>query len=398
MIRLRFVWQGLLRRWGSAALSISVGALALSALMLIMWAQSAVPEAVKARIAETDMVVGPKSSGLDLALCCALHLTPAAGLLDPAEVDARLNEADIAHFIKTQVPIAMGDNFKGRRILWTTPDIIPFYNAELSEGRKWSGALEVVAGAEAARALNLNVGDHLQSSHGLTEDGDHHESTYVVTGILKPTGGILDHLLLADVSSIAAVHNDGHGHDHAHAPAPLRVNAVLVRFTSPIAQASVPTLISRSDTLTAASPRFELAKLMALIRPLIDLGTVLATLIGAVAALILMLTLVQGLNRRARELSLLRFLGMSRRDLAWLSFAEAIIITHIAFIAGLGLTVAGMVLTSQSLSAYGLNVTNGLPANLVLTLYGFMWVISGLAVIAPVTRLSLSRDDEGFRA
>lgn len=398
MIRLRFVWQGLLRRWGSAALSIGVGALALSALMLIMWAQSAVPEAVKARMGETDMVVGPKSSGLDLALCCALHLTPAAGLLDPAQVDKRLSEADVGHFIKAQVPIAMGDNYKGRRILWTTPDIIGFYNAELSVGQQWSGALEVVAGAEAARALNLNVGDRLQSSHGLSDDGDHHESRYVITGILKPTGGTLDHLLLADLSSIAAVHDTEHGHVHTHAPVPLRVNAVLVRFTSPVAQASVPTLISRSDTLTAASPRFELAKLMALVRPAIDLGTVLATLIGGVAALILMLTLVQGLNRRARELSLLRFLGMSRRDLALLSFAEAIIITHIAFIVGLGLTVMGMALTGHSLSAYGLSLTLGLSANHVLTLYGFMWVISGLAVIAPVTRLTLSRDDEGLRA
>lgn len=398
MIHLRFVWQGLLRRWGSAALTICVGALALSALMLILWAQSSVPEAVKARIAETDMVVGPKGSGLDLSLCCALHLSPAGGLVDPQPIEERLKADDIRPYIKAKVPVATGDSYQGRRIVWTTPDIIPFYDAHLAQGRAFKEPLELAAGSEAARALNLTVGQTLNSSHGLSEDGDAHEAVYVVTGILKPTGGGIDHLLLADVSSIAAVHDLDHDHLHNHAPATLRVNAVLVRFTSPIAQASVPTLISQSETLTAASPRLELAKLMSLVRPLIDLGTLIAALMGAVATLILILTLVQGLNRRARDLTLLRFLGMSRRDLAVLSFGEALIVTHMAFAVGLGLTVIGMTALSDSLSAYGLSVTQTLSTGMLLTLYSSLWIISLLATLAPVMRLWLTRDDEGFRA
>lgn len=398
---LRFVGQGLLRRWGSALLTVTVGALALSALMLILWAQSAVPEAVKARISETDMVIGPKGSGLDLSLCCALHLTAAGGLVDPEQVRARLSQEDVRPYIKAQVPIAMGDNYQGQRIVWTTPEIVPFYIARLSQGGLFKDKLQLVAGSQAAQMLKLKVGDRLASSHGFDEDGEAHEAQYSVTGILAPTGGVLDHLLLADLSSIAAVHDDAESHedhDPHHKAAALRVNAVLVRFTSPIAQASVPLLISQSDTLTAASPRLELAKLMALVRPLMTLITVIASGLGAVAVLILILTLIQGLNRRARDLSLLRFLGMSRLDLAVLSLVEAVIVAHLAFIASLILTLAGMAFTQAGLSGYGLSLDSPLPVSMVVGVYAGVWMLSLLAITVPVSRLILTHDDEGLRA
>ncbi|MBP2160309.1 MULTISPECIES: FtsX-like permease family protein [Asticcacaulis] len=398
MIRLRFVLQGLLRRWGSTCLTIGVGALSIAGLCLIFWAQSAIPEAVKTRISETDMVVGPKSSGLDLALCCALQMTPAQGLLELERVQARLAMDDVRPFVRMQVPVAMGDSYRGHRIVWTTPDIAPFYGARLTDGRTWRQPLEIVAGSEAARSLKLKPGVRLTSSHGLAADGDAHDAAYTVTGILAPTGGVLDHLLLADLASIARVHDHGGEHDHTETAPHSRVNAVLVRFTSEIAQASLPVLISDSETLSAASPRLELAKLMALARPLIDGATIVSAIFGALAVMILGLSLMQGLNRRARDFMLLRFLGMSRRDLALLSIGESLLITHLALLGGCILAVAGQSVLAGMLASHGLTVSGAVPFREALTLYSAAVVLSVLSALGPTLRMSIARDDEELRA
>lgn len=398
MIRLRYVLYGLLRRWGSAGLTIAVGAFSVAGLCLILWAQHAIPEAVKARMAETDMVVGPKSSGLDLALCCALQLTPAQGLVSLQTIEARLAEDDVRPFIRQYVPIALGDSYRGHRIVWTTPDIVQFYNARLRMGRVWQKPLEIVAGAQAARRLNLTIGKRFQSSHGLAENGDEHSAAYVVTGILEPTGGVLDHLLLADMGSIDEVHqaHDDSGHDHAETNAARRVNAVLVRFTSEIAQASVPVLIRESEVLGAASPRLELAKLMAIVRPLIEAATAVSMLAGAMSGIILTLSLVQGLNRRARDLMLLRFLGMSRRDLAFLVLLEALIVSHLAVLAGIVLTWTGQTILADRLASYGLSLSAGMPSSSLL--YGAAIALSLCSAFVPLSRIVFAKDDKEFRA
>lgn len=404
MIRLRYVLEGLKRRWGSVVLTIAVGTLGIAGLCLILWAQSAVPEAVKARIAETDMVVGPKSSGLDLALCCALHLTPARGLVSTETITQRLGAEDIRPYIAASVPVAMGDSYEGRRILWTTPDIVPFYQARVQQGRMWQKPLEIVAGAGVARELNLKTGQRVLSSHGLAEGGHaHEEAVYEVTGVLAPTGGVLDYLLLADLGSVALVHGDHDhehdAHDHAHDhEAPSRVNAMLVRFRSQVAQASVPLLINESETLSAASPRLELARLMSMVRPLIDLGTVLSLVMAAVAALILTLSLVQGLNRHARDFMLLRFLGMSRLDLALLSVTEALIVVHVAVFCAFGLALVAQSLVARGLAAYGLSLSPGLPWAMVLTVWAGAVVLALVGAVAPLIRLWLAKDDEELRA
>jgi putative ABC transport system permease protein len=406
MILARFVISGLIRRWGSALLTLLIGSLGLMGLILILWSQTALPEAVKSRISETDMVVGPKSSGLDLALCCALHLSPSTGLISAKSVIKRLKEPDLRPYIRATVPIALGDNYQGRRIVWTTPDIIPFYKASLQSGKVWSGPLEMVVGSEVAASLNLSLGQRLKSSHGLGEGGDEHEAEYLVTAILKPTGGVLDHLLLSDLSSIARVH-DHSGHDHGHedhdhekneSDTPDRVNAVLVRFSTPIAQAAVPLRLNEEETLSATSPRLELAKLMSLARPLIGFVTMLSIVLALIAAIVMTLTLVQSLNQRAKDMSLLRFLGATRRDLVFTVSFEALILGHLAFVAGFILALIGQGVIRNSLSGYGLDLSSGLNLSIVFYLYLAMLALAALSTCVPMLRLYLTRDDEGFKA
>lgn len=401
MMFARFVLAGLWRRWGSTALTLLIGACGLAGLILILWAQTALPEAVKARISETDMVVGPKASGLDLSLCCALHQTPAPGLVSLNSVEARLSEPDLKPYIRASVPIALGDSVEGIRIVWTRPDIVGFYHARLAKGRLWAQPMQMVAGAQAAKTLNLRLGQTLGSSHGLAGEGEAHAARYTVTGILAPTGGVIDHLLLSDLGSIARVHThgpDADDHDHAEATDGHHVNAVLVSFTSPVALAAAPALINQSDTLSAASPQLELARLLSLVRPVIYFAAGLFVAIGAFGALVLTLSLVQALNRRARDLTLLRFMGATSLDLSLICLAEALLIVHAALVLGVGLSLLGQSALTHVLTTYGLSPRPGLPVDQWPWLYVAALLTACLSALVPALRLALTREDEGFRA
>ena len=70
---------------------------------------------------------------------------------------------------------------------------------------------EAVLGSAVARATGLAVGDAFAGSHGLAEGGgEHADAPYRVTGILAPTGTVLDRLVLTAIASVWAVHDVHH--------------------------------------------------------------------------------------------------------------------------------------------------------------------------------------------
>ena len=73
----------------------------------------------------------------------------------------------------------------------------------LSTGRYWDQNFEVVVGS----SVNLNVGDEFMGVHGLLEDGSSHEEhKYNVVGILKPSGTVIDRLILTSLNSVLDIH------------------------------------------------------------------------------------------------------------------------------------------------------------------------------------------------
>ena len=162
-----------------------------------------------------DMVVGAKGSPLQLVLSSVLHIDNPTG-------NIKLKETRVLQkhpFVETTIPVSYGDNYKGYRILGTVPKYLDFYNAELAEGELYKKSFEVVVGSSAAQRLNLKIGDTFVGSHGLAE-GEvdvHDEHPYIVKGILKPTGSVIDKLLITNLESIWDAHDhEGHDHDEDH--------------------------------------------------------------------------------------------------------------------------------------------------------------------------------------
>ena len=78
----------------------------------------------------------------------------------------------------------------------------------------------MVLGSETARKHQLKLGDQIHSAHGLAENAHiHDEHPFTVVGILKPSGSVVDNLILCDLQSVwdvHGIHHEEHDHEHEH--------------------------------------------------------------------------------------------------------------------------------------------------------------------------------------
>ncbi|MFN2396314.1 MAG: ABC transporter permease [Bacteroidales bacterium] len=198
----------ILARPGSSLLSLLLFAIGISIISLILMTDKQMRSDVEKNLAGVDLVIGAKGSPVQLILSSVLHADYPTGNINLQQAEAIASNP----LVKQYIPVALGDNFRGFRIVGTTRDYADLYNAELAEGSWFKDVPEVVAGARVADLTGLQIGDEFSGVHGFQDVGHAHDGfLYKITGILKPTGTVLDNLILTPVESVWAVHND---HDH----------------------------------------------------------------------------------------------------------------------------------------------------------------------------------------
>lgn len=160
-----------------------------------------------------DLVVGAKGSPLQLILSGIYHVDYPTGNIDYNEAI----ELSKNPLIKQAIPLALGDNFNGFRIVGTNKAYPTIYNGQIQAGSLWQKDFEVTIGSKVASKTGLAIGQQFAGVHGLSaESDDVHESTpYTVTGIFKETGTVLDQLILTNIESVWKIH-DSHEHHHEH--------------------------------------------------------------------------------------------------------------------------------------------------------------------------------------
>jgi putative ABC transport system permease protein len=298
-----------------------------------------------------DLVVGAKGSPLQLVLAGVFHVDVPPGNIPLASVaELRANP-----MIAQAIPLALGDSFRGFRIVGTEPALVEHYGGRLAAGALWTRPMEAVLGSEVARASALDGGGSFAGAHGLAEGGgEHGDASYRVTGVLAPTGTVLDRMALTSVESVWAVHDAHHGAEEAederahegdgkgagaHAAEGMarEVTMVLVRYVGPLAAASLPRQINESTNLVAASPAYETARLLSIFGIGIDLLRAFAWLLIAASALMLFVALVQTLDERRYDLAILRTLGASRLQVAWVLIAESVALALAGAMTGLAI-------------------------------------------------------------
>jgi putative ABC transport system permease protein len=311
------------------ALNIALLGLGLGTVTLLLLVSGAIGDRMLSDARGIDLVVGAKGSPLQLVLSTVFQADIPTGNIPLAESDALLKNP----MIERGAPLALGDAVKGFRIVGTTPDYLDFYGAKIADGRIWQQPMEAVLGAAAARRLNLHVGDSFVGAHGVAGNGETHGAApYHVTGILAPTGSVIDRLVLTPVESVWQVHEH---HHRAEAGEAHEVTAVLLHAKTPLAVVSLPFQINSQTNYQAAAPAIEAARLFSTLG--FGLGTVraFAGVLIVSSGLGMLIALLTRMRERRRELAMLRLLGATPGQLFAMVVIEALLLAGLGAIAGL---------------------------------------------------------------
>ena len=360
MNTLSYAWRYVWARPMAAFLNVLLLSLGLGSMTFLLLVSHHVERAFDRDLAGIDAVVGAKGSPMQLILSGVLHLDVPPGNVPLAAVNALKKNPLVAQVI----PISLGDNLQGYRIVGSSPDYLTHYQATLAQGRVWDAPMQVVLGATVARTLGLQLGQQFAGSHGLGAGGHAHgDQAYAVVGVLAPQGGVVDRLIITDIASVWKVHEDAHGleeDDHQTLEDEREVTMALVRYTSPLAAVTFPRWVNTTTEMQAAAPALEVTRLLHMLGLGTDVLRAFAGLLLFTAGLSVFIALWSAVRERRGDLALLRMLGAPASRLAALLMAEALWLALLSALCGLALGQAfvlalGWVLGLQSqLMATGL--------------------------------------------
>jgi putative ABC transport system permease protein len=374
-------WKNLLHKPLNMALSLVLFGLGAGLISLLLNMNRQIEDSFNKNLAGIDLVIGAKGSPLQLILCSMYHVDNPTGNIPIEKSRAFLNPKH--PLIKLAVPLSLGDSYHGYRIAGTTYDILELYQAALAEGQLWAQDMEVTVGAAVANALHLQLGDTFRSSHGLVEGIEEHEHDFKVVGILKPTGAVIDQLILTTSGSIwlSHEHQAGVGSPQSSVRSPqlavgsgqeppanfdsltLRkyaeaqrmelmehtgkdITSILIRYRSRtnIQSLNMGRNINENTELQAANPPIEIARLQTNLGLGADALKWLAWVIVAVSGLSIFISLFSSLKERKYELALVRVMGGSRSTLFRLIILEGLVLAVLGYVIGIVMSHLGMAL------------------------------------------------------
>ncbi len=314
---------------------ITAGSIALaSGLLMCVWmVKTQSQTAFTQTTTGFDAVLGARGSKLQLVLNAIFHLEASPG--NVAYADYEMVKRHPA--VKAAIPLAVGDNLRGYRLVGTLPEL--FEKVEYAPGKKFAlqpggkifgpAAKEAVAGSFAAQRLGLKVGDTFHPFHGLAFDAkNEHADAYVVTAILESTNTPVDRVIWIPLRGLQTMS----GHDPKAAT---DVSAVLIQLRTPSAGFMLDMMYNKQgNRLTFAYPVGAIiAELFSKISWFDQVLALVAYLVALVAAGSVLASIYNSMSARQRDLAILRALGARRRTIFGAVVAEA------ACIGGLGAAV-----------------------------------------------------------
>ncbi|MCM8536052.1 MAG: ABC transporter permease [Lentisphaeraceae bacterium] len=310
-----------------------------------------------------DAVVGAKSSQLQLVLNSIYHLEQSPGNIS-WELYKSLKEN---RMVKNAIPMVVGDNYFGYRLVGTTTEIFTHKENGLpvSKGKIFDGSKnEAVVGAIVAEKTGLKIGDKIKAYHGLIfNPEDMHDNEFEIVGILENTNTPNDRVIWISIDSFYRM--DGHvlrgSGESFEAGAQVEipdehkeVSAVLVEFRSPLLAQRIAAQINRGDQASAAYPiatvMLDLFDKVGWVHKVLEL---VSWLIMVVAAATVLVSIYNTMNERRREFAIFRSLGAPRSRLVSIILSQAFILSLLGVLGGfifyfIILSVAGQIIRAQT--------------------------------------------------
>lgn len=381
---LKLTWANLIARPLPAVLTIATLAAAVSLISILLQFSAYTSERLARDLAGVDLVVGAKGSPLQLILSSLLHVDVPTGNIPLADAQNIMRD----QFTETAVPLALGDSFRGFRIVGTDSGFLDLYQATFADGDIWTRPQQVVIGSEVSRQLGMKIGQRFVGAHGLSySDADllqHEHAAYEVVGVLEPRASIIDRLIITSVDSVWHAHEEeepteaDHHEDHVDEAEEVdhhdeeislfnletmeaegkAITALLVTYSAPIAAVRMPRSINEQPGLLAASPALEITRLYNLSAGLMDAGKVLAVIMTIIGGLSIFVAVSNAAVHRTYDIALLRAMGARPSDVFTQQVYEGSIVALFSGLLGIGLAHLALLvaaLTYEPLAVFGLN-------------------------------------------
>jgi putative ABC transport system permease protein len=348
---LSLAYRSLANRRGTALLTIGAIAVSVALLLGVQKVRSAAREGFASTVSGVDLVVGARSSPVNLLLYSVFRVGDATANVSWDSYQLVAGHRDVAWTI----PISLGDSHRGFRVLGTNDAYFEHYriaggrSLEFGAGRRFSGPHEVVLGAEVARELGYGLASSLVVAHGTADVGfaQHAEDPFRVVGILARTGTPVDRTVHISLDSMESLHGK---------EGPQAITAFFVGMRDRPAILAMQRALNdfKREPLLAIIPGVALKQLWDVIG-IADRALLLVAAFVVLAGLLGMLTaILVSLNERRREMAILRSVGARPRHVFSLLVCEAGLLATCGVLAGILITYALLALGQGFFTRYGI--------------------------------------------
>ena len=376
----KLAWKNIWFKPLNTILSILLLTASVAIITVLILVEKQFEEKYQSNLDGVDVVLGAQGSPLQLVLSSVYQVDDPTGNIsyDSAKVWMR------HPYVKKAIPLAFGDNYLGYKIVGTTTDYLDKFQAKFATGKSFEKNFEVVVGAEVATKLNLKIGDKFKGTHGSAAEGEVHEhGEYVVVGITKPTGKVIDNLILSNIPSVwqmhhheentsvenpahgeeGHVHEEGDEHQHVHTEAcnhqheeidltidepGMEITSVLVEFRNKMGVFVWPRLIAQNTKMQAALPTYQMNRLFELFGVGLNALRYLAFGIMLISGISIFIALFNTLKERKAEFALMRVNGAHRLQLLFVVLSESMLLCIVGYFFGTILGRLGLVWLSKA--------------------------------------------------
>jgi putative ABC transport system permease protein len=218
---LTIAWRSMWQRKLSTSLTCVSMALGVALVVGVLVVYGALNDTFLRRTQGFDLIVGSKGGQLQLVLNTVYHVsTPLYPIPYQFYLDLKENKLFRgAKVIDVAIPVCMGDNHQGYRVVGTVPELfdLPYADGNqygFSSGRNMhpDGYFEAVVGSVVARKCDppLVVGSRFRPTHGFTDEGAKHDE-FTVVGVLEHTGTPNDRAIFVNIEGFYLL--EGHAAD-----------------------------------------------------------------------------------------------------------------------------------------------------------------------------------------
>ncbi len=365
MSLLKLIFSNLKYNKFTSIILILAVAVAVTLLTSVASINTGVEEGSLSRLENYEMIVGAQGSPFQLVLSTLYHYETPAGNINYELYEMIKDNPDLNNV----VPISLGDNYAGYRIIGTTENYFLKYNGldnAIKDGKTFKEANEVVIGYNVAEDMELSIGDTFYSIHGFSADDGHiHDDfEFEVTGILEKTNSSDDYYIFANYEAYWLLHDhdhnddhyshehdhddDHHSHEHDscdHDHTDDEITAILISSEDIVVLSELKNNIENNQDFQAQA-----IFVNQVFRQLMNIfgdGTAIANIISYIvlfmAILAIFISLLNSVLARVNELMIYRILGSSRLIIIKIIVLESTIISTIGIIIG---SIAGFAISS----------------------------------------------------